>query len=136
MRLATYKVPAAKGDTEDGECGVFFFGSQQGGSIDANLARWLGQFTQANGQPIAAFEKKTKIDVGGIPVTVVDVSGTFLFSATPMSQDKTPKAGYRMLGAIVEGPQGSVFFKFTGPSGTVAANAAAFDGMLKSITKS
>ena len=40
---------------------------------------------------------------------------------------------YRMLGAIVEGPQGSIFIKFTGPAKTVAANRAAFDKMLESL---
>ena len=40
--------------------------------------------------------------------------------------------GYPMLGAIVEGPQGSIFFKFTGPAKTVTANQAAFDKMIAS----
>lgn len=48
---------------------------------------------------------------------------------------KSSKPGYRMLGAIVEGPQGSVFFKFTGPAKTVAANQKAFDGMIESVGK-
>ena len=29
-RMATYKIPAAAGDSADGECGVFFFGSGTG----------------------------------------------------------------------------------------------------------
>ena len=41
--------------------------------------------------------------------------------------------GYRMLGAIVEGPQGSIFFKFTGPAKTIAANQTGFDKMLASL---
>src|SRR5690349_6236034 len=44
MRAATYSVPAAAGDSEDGECAVFFFGQGQGGAVDANLKRWIGQF--------------------------------------------------------------------------------------------
>jgi len=38
-----------------------------------------------------------------------------------------------MLAAIVEGPQGSVFIKFTGLAKTVADNQAAFDKMLESL---
>ncbi len=41
--------------------------------------------------------------------------------------------GYRLLGAIVEGPNGSVFLKFTGPAATVARNRMAFDKMLSSF---
>ena len=47
MRVATYKIPAAAG-TEDGECGVFFFGKGQGGSVEDNLARWRAQFEPAS----------------------------------------------------------------------------------------
>jgi len=36
--------------------------------------------------------------------------------------------------AIIEGPQGSVFFKFTGPAKTVAQNQAAFDKLLASLS--
>jgi hypothetical protein len=50
-----------------------------------------------------------------------------------MGQTGAPKPGYRLLGAIVEGPQGSIFFKFTGPAKTVAQNQTAFDAMLASI---
>jgi hypothetical protein len=43
MRLATYTI-AATGDHEGAECGVYYFGPGQGGSIQANLDRWIGQF--------------------------------------------------------------------------------------------
>jgi hypothetical protein len=52
-----------------------------------------------------------------------------------MSPDKVMKPGYRMLGAIVEAPQGSVFFKFTAPEKVVVANEAAFKQMVQGITK-
>jgi len=38
-----------------------------------------------------------------------------------------------VLAAIIEGPQGSAFFKFTGPAKTIAANQPAFDKMLASL---
>jgi hypothetical protein len=44
-----------------------------------------------------------------------------------------PKPNYRLLGAIVEGPQGSIFFKLTGPAKTIAQNQAAFDRLLASL---
>jgi len=46
-----------------------------------------------------------------------------------------PKADYRMLAAIVEGPGGNIFVKFTGPVKTVTANLAKYDALLNSIHK-
>src|SRR5258708_3647705 len=39
MRVVTYRIPAAAGDAEPGELAVFFFGSGEGGSVDANVHR-------------------------------------------------------------------------------------------------
>jgi hypothetical protein len=129
MRAATYAVPAVAGDKEDGECAVFYFGPGQGGGVEANIQRWISQF-ETTAKPQTA--KKT---VAGLPVTTIDLSGTYLASAGPMSPTKTSKPGYRLLGGIVEGPQGAVFFKFTGPVKTVAANQAAFDKLLSSVRR-
>jgi hypothetical protein len=129
MRAATYAVPAAAGDKEDGEVAVFYFGAGQGGGVDANIQRWVSQF-ETSAKPQTA--KKT---INGLPVTTIDLPGTYLASAGPMSPTKTSKPGYRLLGAIVEGPQGAVFFKFTGPAKTVAAGQAAFDKMLGGIRR-
>jgi hypothetical protein len=50
-----------------------------------------------------------------------------------MMQVTGKKTGYRLLGAIVEGPQGSVFFKLTGPENTVKSAKDGFDALLQSI---
>jgi hypothetical protein len=42
---------------------------------------------------------------------------------------------YMLLGAIVEAPGGSVFFKLTGPSATVTGAKAEFDALLESMKK-
>jgi hypothetical protein len=127
MRLATYTIPPGA------ECGVYFFGSSQGGSVDANLNRWIGQFLEADGKASKDAAKIAKRTIHGWPVTTVDVSGAYTGMAGPTAQPGPAMAGYRMLGAIVEGPQGSIFFKFTGPAKTIAANQAAFDKMLESL---
>ena len=130
MRVATYAAPAAAGDKEAGEVAVFYFGPGQGGGVQANIDRWIGQFPQKTGTP-----KTAKSTVAGMTVTSIDVSGTYGAASGPMASAKVDKPGYRMLGAIVEAPQGAVFFKFTGPAKTVTANEAAFNGMIKAITK-
>ena len=133
MRAATYDIPASAGDKDKGECAVYFFGEGQGGAIPANLERWKAQFHAPAGKPIDA--KTNKHVVHGLPVTTIDVSGEYTGMTGPMSGGGAAKPGYRMLGAIVEGPGGNVFFKFTGPAKTIAANQAKFDVLINSVTK-
>jgi hypothetical protein len=134
MRAATYAVPPAAGDSEGGECVAYYFGPGQGGTVDANIQRWLSQFQDASGQPLKNADVKKKT-VHGLPVTTIDASGTYTGMGGPMAASKTAKPGYRLLGAIVEGSQGSIFFKFTAPAKTVVANQKAFDQMIGSVTK-
>jgi hypothetical protein len=131
----TYRIPAAKGDREDADCGVIFFGPGQGGGVEANLQRWLGQFIQPDGRPTTQAARRSEKAIHSLKVTTVDVAGTYLFSPTPMSAEKTPKPGFRMLGAIVEAPAGSGFFKLTGPAATVAAASGDFDALLASLSR-
>lgn len=126
MRAATYEVgPGA-------ECVVYFFGQGQGGSVQANLQRWGGQFT-VNGQP--APSKTAKKTIHGLNVTTMDVAGTYAGTGGMAMTPQPPKADYRMLAAIIEGPGGNIYIKFTGPAKTVAANAAKFDSLLASFQK-
>ncbi len=125
MRAATYVIPPASGDTEGAECPVFV---NIAGGVQANIDRWIGQFEKTDGAPV---QKKETIN--GLPVTIVDVSGTFKGGGPMMGGSGASKAGYRLLGAIVEGPEGEVFFKLTGPAKTVAAAQDEFQTMLKSL---
>lgn len=127
MRAATYIIPAAKGDSEGAECTVFI---NLGGGVQANITRWIGQFDKTDGAPNQKSET-----INGLPVTTVDVSGTFKGGGQMMGQPSVSKLGYRLLGAIVEGPEGDIFFKLTGPAKTVAAAQAEFQAMLKSLKK-
>lgn len=126
MRVATYAVPASAGG-EAGECAVFAFGPGRGGSVDANVQRWSAQF---EGGP--APQRSTR-RVGGLTVHLAQVSGTYLAPGGPQMQSQGKRAGYKLLGAIVEGPGGFVFFKLTGPAPAVAAAQAEFDALLASI---
>ena len=66
-------------------------------------------------------------------MTTVDVSGASTGTGGPTAQPGPAVPGYGLLGAIVEGPQGLIFFKFLGPAKIVAANQAACDKMLDSL---
>jgi len=128
MRVATYLVPGAKG-AEGGECAVFYFGPGQGGGIDDNVTRWERQFKE---QPGAKRDRRT---VAGLTVNLVDIEGTYMSPGGGMMQSQGEKPGYRLLGAIVEAPQGNVFFKLTGPAGTIQAAQAGFDALIASLKR-
>jgi hypothetical protein len=125
MRAATYEVG-------DSECVVYFFGPGQGGSVEANLARWKEQFT-VNGQPAPA--KIVKQQIHGLSVTTMDASGTYAATGGMAMTPQPPQANDRMLAAIVEGPGGNIFIKFAGPAKTISANAAKFDALVRSFQK-
>ena len=129
MRVATYSIPAAGGDPEPAECAVFYFGPTQGGGVEDNIARWVDQFENA-GKP-----RREKKAVHGFALHRVEVTGDYLAPSGPMMQSSGTKPRYMLLGAIVEGPAGGVFFKLTGPEKTVRAAAGDFDAMLASIRK-
>jgi hypothetical protein len=128
MRVATYEIPPAAG-SEAGECGVFYFGQGQGGSVEENFSRWTQQF-----EPAVAAKKEEKT-VHGLRVHTIDLSGTYLASGGPMTRPQGKKPGYRLLGAIVEAPSGLVFFKCTGPAPTIGKALPDFDGLVASLAK-
>ena len=119
MRKAQYRLPRAAGDTEDAELAVFYF-EGSGGSVQANIERWIGQFRKADGTPASSVARTTHKQSHGIPVTIVDVSGTYLAGGMPMPGNKPEKPGFRMLAAVAETSTGPWFFKLTGPAKTVA----------------
>lgn len=121
MRLATYRVPPA-GASDAAELTVV----RAGGSTDANLQRWVDQFT--NAEPA----KRTKQKVGGFDVSLLEVSGTF--TAGAMGQTPAgPRRDWMLLGAVVETPEGAYFFKLTGPRASVRAARSDFDALIKSL---
>jgi hypothetical protein len=133
MRAATYMVPAAAGDATSAECVVYFFGAGQGGSVEANLDRWKGQILDQAGKPADA--KIAKRTIHGLGVTTIDASGDYTGMGGPMTASKSVQSNYRLLGAIVEGPSGNVFIKFTGPAKTVSASQSEFEQLLNSFEK-
>jgi hypothetical protein len=128
MRVATYTVPDGAGAAA-GECAVYYFGPQQGGSVDANVARWAGQF---DGSPAA---KRAQREIAGMKVTTVEVAGTYLAPGGPMMQSQGREPDAMLLGAIIEAPDGPIFFKCVGPRATIEANRGAFDALLASLAR-
>jgi hypothetical protein len=130
MRVAQYVVPRAPGDREDGECVVTTFGPGQGGTVEANVERWVRQF-----QPdeVSKADRAAR-DVAGMHVTTVEVDGTYRGMGAPNTPaPPEAKRRHRMIGAVVESPGGMWFFKLTGPDATVKAARSSFSWMIDSL---
>ncbi|HKU38866.1 MAG TPA: hypothetical protein VJR89_11985 [Polyangiales bacterium] len=128
MRVAEYGL---EGDAS-AELSVFYFGADQGGSVEANMTRWVGQFTQPDGSQTQS--KRSERTVNGVNVAVVEAVGTYSGGmAMPGAPAKGEVPDAMLLGAIAKGPQGAVFFKLTGPRAVVEHARSAFDRLLESI---
>lgn len=118
MRQAQYLLPRAGADREDAELVVFHFPGQ-GGSIEANIARWIGQMSRPDGSPATADAEISDKMVRGQKVTLLEISGTYQSGGMGPRGQGASKPGYRMRCAIIDTKQGPWFFKLTGPVGTV-----------------
>lgn len=124
MRAAQWTIPPRKSGTDSGEVVLFYFGAGQGGDAQSNVQRWLKTMSAPTGGR-AEGEMKERT-VSGMKVTEVVVYGTYA-SGMPMSGvPPMPKAGYGLVGVIIEGPQGNLFIRLIGPEALVKAQLPAF----------
>ena len=120
MRKAQFKAKKT-------EIVVFYFGAGSGGSADANVSRWLGQFKEPKEELSSKIEKKK---IKSNTITTVSAKGTYM-SGSPFGE-KTPMPNYAMRGAIIECKGGPIFIKMTGPIDEVTRLSADFDKTAKS----
>ncbi len=128
MRLLQMSAPGADADSA-AELIVYFFGQGQGGDLDANLERWIGQFSSPGGGSVEPTIEN--FDVGDIGVTVVELTGTYRRDAGGMPGQ--PVAGQTLLAAIVDTRRGTLFVQMHGPAATVATHRAAYDSFLRGM---
>lgn len=96
-----------------------------GGGLQANVERWFTQFTLPEG----ALPKTELLTVDDIPVTWVDLQGTFR-SMSGAEQDN-----WRMLGAAFDGQPQQFYIKLTGPEPAVSSLEDAFRSFVKSARR-
>ncbi|MGH9340264.1 MAG: hypothetical protein ACRD1R_11935 [Acidobacteriota bacterium] len=131
MRRAQYQLASGEPGVEDAEVAVFFFQGGGGGTIQANLDRWTGQFT-TDGAPTETKGEVSKSEVNGLPLTILDISGTYRPAMGMMSTGE-PRPNYRMIAAIVETQAGPWFFRLTGPEATVGRWEESFRSFLQTV---
>ncbi len=123
-----FAVPAVEGDELEGRVTVM----AAGGSIDANIKRWFGQFKQPDG---SSTEKRAKVEekeIAGQEVHLVDLAGTFSDRRGP-AFPAVEREKYRMLAAIIVTDEAQFFIKFYGPRKTVGENKKRFEKMIAGL---
>ena len=130
MRLAEYTLPGR--NSADASLTVFYFGPNQGGSVEANIERWYGQFSQPDGGSTKERSSRREARVADMAVTHVDIEGTFSGGMAP-GGGSGGQDGFRMLGSIVMAPTGPFFFKLVGPTATVKAWSESYAEFTASI---
>ncbi len=102
--------------------------SRASGGIEANIARWIGQFEGATKENT----KVEKKDVDQTKVHMVEIEGTFKDSRGGAILKKSEN--YKMLSAILELKDGStIFVKSTGPKELVAKMRDEFIKMIDGL---
>jgi hypothetical protein len=129
FRLYQFRLPRAAGDSTDAQLVVFYFGPQGGGGVAENLKRWKEMFEPPAGKTIEEVSTVEKFQVAGVPITYLDVRGTYLEKTPPFAPNAkiVRHPNYRRLGVIFSSAQGPYFITLTGPERTVEQHKLAFD---------
>lgn len=122
MRVAQAVIPGAGGPAE---LVVFHFGVGQGGDVESNLQRWIGQMEM----PAGATPLRGNFQSNGLRITWIDVGGTLKPGQMGMGP-REAQPNSRLLGAVIEAPGGPWFIKVTGPTATLEPQREAFVAML------
>lgn len=125
-----YAVPAKEAKTDAARLTMM----ASGGGVQANIDRWYGQFEQPNNKATKDVAKVEKLELSGLPVHVVDITGKFKDQPRGPFGPTVVKENYRMLGAIIEtNNAGTYYVKLYGPAETVHENEKEFMGLIKSL---
>jgi len=102
MRLAEFTVPES--GAPPAEVVVYYFGEGQGGSVEANIARWSAQFTGPDGSPVAP--RLATAEGTAFPTTVAEYEGAYARGVGLGRAEATPDQA--LVAAVVETPRGMV----------------------------
>ena len=132
MRLAEFALPKAEGDTEDATLMISYFGGQ-GGTVQANLDRWISQMTQPDGRASKDLAKTSVMKTHDLTISILDLPGTFVAEKAPGSTERYNKPGFHLKAAVIEGQNGPYFVRLIGPAKTVAKWETAAQSFFKSL---
>ena len=130
-RGGQWRVPPLHGVGEGGEVVVFYFGPGIGGSAKENIEAWIGTMFTAEGHPAAAEVKHH--ETGGLKISQVVIFGAYNQVVSLPGVPPETKSNYGLLGAVIENPQGNIYWRFTGPEALITANLLLFNKVIDSV---
>jgi hypothetical protein len=131
-RAGQWQVPLPHGqDGEGAEVAVFYFGPGIGGGAKDNIAAWNGLVLDPQGKPAPA--RVTTTTAGGLKITVVSIFGTYQQTVDEPGLPPVARAKFGLLGAVVETPQGNIYWRLTGPEALVTATLPLFNKIVASV---
>lgn len=133
MRTAQYKLPKAEGDKEDASLVIYYFGPTEGGSVSANIERWISQMQQPDGASAKDKAKTESLTVNGLKVNTIDLTGTYTAEMSPGSTERHNDPNFRLRAAVIETPKGFYYLKLVGPEKTIARWQSEVDRLIKSF---
>ena len=125
FRQLQYSVPGTDGG---GAAELIFsvFKQGDGGPVDMNIQRWVGQFRPTDGTD-ARVDQRTAT-IAGNKVTILELEGSYAGMGAA-----APRPGWAQFGAIIEAPGRNVYIRLLGPSQTVLENASVFEEMVTTM---
>jgi hypothetical protein len=129
-RGGQWRVPPLHSGGEGGEVVVFYFGKGIGGTAEENIEAWKRMFT-AEDHPAAAEVKHH--ETGGLKISQVVIFGTYNQVVSLAGVPPETKSNYGLLGAVIENPQGTIYWRFTGPEPLITANLPLFNKVIDSV---
>jgi hypothetical protein len=130
LRFAQFDLPGKWSDGAAVQCAFF---PAIGGGKDANVDRWLGQFTQKDGSSSKDKAKIAESKRDGLTITRVEVRGAF---SDGMQRPPRQTDDGMLLGAIIESEDGAnLYIKIAGPREAIEAESANFDTLLTTIRR-
>jgi hypothetical protein len=134
-RKAFYKYDPVLGDSVGAELSVFHFA--EGGGWQEIMERWINQISYANKRDPHTAAITHDREVGGMTAHVLSILGTYNPPSRGFDSEEAPaRDGHRIIGVAVEGPQGDLCFKLTGPDSTARVMTEAFMNMIYRLKKS
>ncbi len=132
MRKLQYRIPGASED-QAAELVVYYFGMNQGGTLEANIERWKSQFSRPDGGEVEPVIEQ--IDGSSMPATLVTIQGSYArgLGVGPQGEALPDRT---LLAALVQTPEGTLYPQMHGPAATVSAAREGFIGFIRSLAPS
>ncbi len=134
-RKLTYYYGPLEDDTDSAVVNIYYYGKKSETlSVAEYRERWFDMMTMPDGRDPSTAAIMYDMTIDGMTAHVMTLYGTYNLPVDDSTSGKTiPKEWYRLIGVIVEGPEGNVFLQLTGPNKTAVVMIEGFVPMLKAM---